>query len=184
MTQFSILDHLEKQPHKQTFRIILPGLITSEELAGLTEVVCGQFRRGSEPLFFSWWLASQNPDADDCWAWSRFRTSVEVGFNGLPTEKYLESVENKPLSEPNEIGLWFWDRGDLSHFIQLLETGDRTVEVRKTFLDGMVDRSVKSIVHQKPLKIEWEPGEFLKMDHGGLGIHDEDGEVLILERIR
>jgi len=184
MPEFSVIDYQEKFPHKQSFRMLMPGLVTSEELASLTEIASRQFRRGSEAMFFNWWLASQNPDTDDCWAWSRFRTSVEVGFNRLPAEKFLESVETKPLSEPNEIGLWFWDRGSTSHFIQLLEAGDLTVEVRKTFLDGMVDRSVKAIMHPRPLKIEWEHGEFLQMDHGDLAIHDEHGEVLILERIR
>lgn len=184
MTKYSIIDHEKRLPHKQTFRIVLTERITKEELSSLTEKISLEYRVASEKMFFNWWIITQDQTQEFCWAHSRYDGNTSYGINLLSVEDYLESVEIRPLSEPNELGLWFWDQGNTSHYIQLLESTSETIEIRKTFLDGSSDNSVEKMISKSPLRIEWASDEFLQLDEDGLTIFDESGPAIKLQKIR
>ncbi|MES2437461.1 MAG: hypothetical protein V4584_00250 [Verrucomicrobiota bacterium] len=184
MSDYHILDHSERLPHKQAFKILLPDRISEPVLTEFTDQIARAHRKGAERIFIHWWLASQDQSVEMCWAHSRMVDgNVHVETNLLSLEEHLEAVETRPLREDSELGLWHWDLGSNSHFIHLIDTGTGQVEVRKSFLDGSKGSEFMRILGESPLRLEGTGDQYLEAKEDGLVLGDDDGFVIV-PRIR
>ena len=186
MPNYRITEHSKHLPNKQSFTVTLPGRITEETLAALTQEIAQSHLVGRERIFVHWWLESQDRDdpAEVCWAHSQWvDAKASFGINLLSFEEHLEAVEIRPLHDPRELGLWFWDCGTLSSYFHIIDENSDHVEVRRSFLDGTGYTERKKIISTSPMTIEWAEGESLQLDESALSIEAESG-TLYLQCVR
>lgn len=190
MHNIKILEHTSKLPHKQSFRIILPGLVSEDDLIKLTKELTSKHRVGSELMFFNWWTADQNIQNDACWSFSKCENDVfTVRFNTDSQEQSHEAVEIRPLHVDGEIGLWYWNRGETSHFIHIIPTENGNVKIHTVFSDGSNAWSEKKLINKQPLEFLWSDDDdedrvYFVSDGDRTELRSKDGSAIKLDKIR
>ena len=190
MTSYRIIEHTSKAPKKRAFKVIIPRIISEVELKNLVEDISRKYRIGNEIIFINWWLADQNIATDICWATTRSDNgSFDIGFNTNSLEERLEVVEIRPLVAPDELGLWYWDRGELSHFIHIINSKNDRIKIHKIFLDGSNAWEEKIRLPGAKLRFLWtresDPDkEYFEYDGVAAVIEDRIGIAVKLEKLR
>ncbi len=190
MPNFPILEHSSNLPHKQSFKVALPGMVSETELVKLTKQMASMYRIGSELMFFNWWTETQDIQHDACWACSKCENdAITVQFNTDSLDKRLESIETRPLHVDGELGIWYWNRWETSHFIHIIPSGNDTVNIHTVFSDGSNAWTRKKLKSSQPLEFLWsdeddEDQVFFQSNEKGTVLRSGDGTVTALEKIR
>lgn len=186
MKSYTILNHENKLPHKQSLRVLLPSRISVADLDELTGLIAGELRQKEEPIFILWWLEEQDIAKDNAWAFTTYEKSIHHRFNGQTLESHLEAVETRPLSLPGEIGLFSGSIGWTSIHVQIIGLPQDEVRISTFYDDATSSHETSKVISRDPLKF-WKPGEdeeFYRINEKGLSLLDNDGLIYTLHRVR